>query len=117
MDKQAIEQAAVIHAKSMWGDPIRGERQREYAHHSFIAGAEFATPKWISVNDGPPKHLDPDNANDHVHCLVVRRGDICHLAWNVYHVCWDDADMDDYFCDLLDVTHYLPLDSLPNPDK
>lgn len=107
MDKQTIEQAAHEHAQ---GNAL-------YACHkaAFIEGAEWATPKWISVNDGPPQPADPESPPDHIHCLVVYKGDITILAWNTYHVCWDDEDMDDYRCDLLDVTHYLPLDSLPNP--
>lgn len=87
---------------------------------AFIAGAESATPKWISVSAGvpvPPNLITglASEYSDHIHCLVIRNGDIELLAWNIYHACWDDADMDDYCCDFNDVTMYMPLYSLPNP--
>jgi hypothetical protein len=111
MDKQTIEQAAQQYFN------VKNVTHNEWVDipAAFVAGAELGMPKWMPTNSGVPQLSDPDSASDHIHCLVVRNGDIELLAWNIYHVCWDDADMDDYCCDLHDVTMYMPLYSLPNP--
>ena len=108
MNRENIEQAATIYA-----DTYGFLKDTVVIKAGFIAGAEFSTPKWIPVSIGVPVP-DIHDSSDHIHCLVVRNGDIELLAWNINHDCWDDADMDDYCCNLNDVTMYMPLYSLPN---
>lgn len=38
-----------------------------------------------------------------------------HFLWyNKYHNCWDDEDADDFYCDIDQVSHWMPL---PEPPK
>lgn len=46
---------------------------------------------------------------EQIPCLVKLNGDFAILVWNCEHNCWDDEDGDDYECDPLAVTCYVPL--------
>lgn len=61
---------------------------------------------WISIQENLPKTNDS--------FLVVYRGQILIRMWNPDEVCWDDEDGDDYWKDVNDVSHWMPL---PEPPK
>lgn len=60
--------------------------------------------KWLNY----PKH----KPNDDERVLIIRRGrgDYWEPAvYNEEHECWDDADGDDYLCELDDVVKFLQI--------
>lgn len=54
---------------------------------------------------------------EQIPCLVVKGGQIQILQWNCEHLVWDDASGDDYYCDVEDVSHWMPLSDLPTPES
>ena len=67
---------------------------------------------WISVKDKLPDR-QPNVSYSQVQCLVIYKKEIRILTFNHEHMVWDDFDMDDYFCDINDVTHWMPLPEYP----
>jgi len=70
---------------------------------------------WISVKDRLPDRK-PNKRHSHL-CLVVFHGEAKILAYNHEHLCWDQEDLDDYFCDTADVEYWQPLPKLPNTSE
>lgn len=62
---------------------------------------------WTLTTDKP--HPDkPGKANyEQIRCLVVYRGETLLRLWNCEHLCWDDEEGDDWFCDVDDVTAWM----------
>jgi hypothetical protein len=60
----------------------------------------------------PPRQLTVKYSQ--VPCLVIHNSEIKILAFNHEHLCWDDEHYDDYYCDIKDVSHWMPLPSLPD---
>jgi hypothetical protein len=58
-----------------------------------------------SMHDLPEK--PGKMAYEQIDCLIVYRGDVLRRTWNCEHLCWDDEEGDDFFCDPLDASHYM----------
>lgn len=71
---------------------------------------------WISTLDRLPEKTGKYRY-EQIGCLVYHNGSVKMLVWNCEHDCWDDADGDDYFCDSLSPSHWMPLPSPPNTSK
>jgi hypothetical protein len=48
-----------------------------------------------------------------VWCLCVNDGEIKALVFNHKHMCLDDHSGDDYYCDIGEVPHWMPIPALP----
>lgn len=68
---------------------------------------------WIKTSDRLPEKTG-NVSYEQIPCLVVYKGYVEILLWNCQDLCWDGNDGDDYECDPLDVTHWMPL---PEPPK
>lgn len=67
---------------------------------------------WIATSDRLP--AKPDQTRyEHVDCLIVYRGQVLRRPWNCEHLCWDDEEGDDFFCDATAPTHWRPLPKPP----
>lgn len=72
-----------------------------------------AQSPWIkitSMDDLPKKKT---NSYEQVECLVRHKGETKHLVWNCEHHVWDDAHGDDFYCDALEPSHYMPFPDSP----
>lgn len=69
--------------------------------------------EWISTKDRLPEKLGKERY-EYVECLIFYKGEILKRPWNCEHRCWDDEEMDDFFCDAMAPTHWMPL---PNPPE
>lgn len=62
--------------------------------------------EWIATKD----KLHPDKPGlykyEQIRCLVIFRGRPRILMWNCEHLCWDDEEGDDFFCNAADVTYW-----------
>ena len=68
---------------------------------------------WILTTDRLPSK--PGVAEyEYVECLIFYHGGILKRPWNCEHLCWDDEEHDDFFCDPKAPTHWMPL---PEPPK
>lgn len=65
--------------------------------------------KWIRVFAGNMPKED-------IQCLVVMRdsGYIDALSWCAHYGSWDDFSGDDHFCDMEQVSFFMPFDNLPS---
>lgn len=75
--------------------------------------------QWVPTAERVPANPEGFPRNDHVPCLCAWRGengggDLRILQWNAYYKVWDDADGDDFFCEVQEVTHWMPLPPWPN---
>lgn len=68
--------------------------------------------EWISIQDRLPEK-EIGQKFSMVPCLVFRNNQIEILVFNHFSECWDDADCDDYCCDINAVTHWMPLPKAP----
>lgn len=71
---------------------------------------------WIITRDKLPDRL-PNVRYSQVPCLVYYKGLICILVFNHEHACWDDETGDDYECDILDVSHWMPFPDPPTSEE
>ena len=74
---------------------------------------------WVPTTERLPDNPEGLPRNTHVPCLCAWRGeygggDMRILQWNAYYNVWDDADGDDFFCNVQEVTHWMPLPPWPN---
>lgn len=62
---------------------------------------------WFKTAEKLP---ETKNNETQIPCLVYYKKEVMILVFNNYHKCWDDADGDDYCCDIQDVEcwRYLP---------
>ena len=68
--------------------------------------------EWTKTRDRLPEK--PGKANyEYVQCLIVYKGQMLKRPWNCEHLCWDDEEMDDHFCEPYEATHWMPLPELP----
>jgi len=73
--------------------------------------------QWIPSSERLPLPSDRADLSDHLPCLCVytKYGpEICILHWNFPFSVWDDSEGDDFFCDPIDVSHWMPLPQLPS---
>lgn len=114
-EKERIRKEAEAFSRSYSGlvDPF-GDRE-----YGYIAGAEsehLRQREWIKTIDRLP--TKPGKSSyEHVDCLIFYRGQILQRPWNCEHLCWDDEDYDDYFCDPLAPTHWRELPEPPLLDE
>ena len=74
---------------------------------------------WVPTTERLPANPEGFPRNDHVPCICAwdgenGGGDMRILQWNAYYKVWDDADGDDFFCKVQEVTHWMPLPPWPN---
>jgi hypothetical protein len=72
--------------------------------------------QWVSVTERRPKR-DPNARYSEVPCLVCHKGEIKILVFNHEHMCWDDADGDDFYCKTMEVSHWMELPPPPQFDE
>jgi hypothetical protein len=72
--------------------------------------------QWISVKERLPER-DPNARYSEVPCLVCHKGEIKILVFNHEHMCWDDADGDDFYCKTMEVSHWMELPPPPQFDE
>jgi hypothetical protein len=65
---------------------------------------------WTKMSERIPDRV-PNTRYSQVRCLCVNDGEVKVLVFNHEHMCWDDHS-DDYYCDIGEVSHWMPL---PNP--
>ena len=70
--------------------------------------------QWIPTAERLPENPEGFPGNDHVPCLCVWKHEMRIMQWNAYYKVWDDADGDDFFCQPVDVSHWMPLPDWPN---
>lgn len=66
---------------------------------------------WIRTSDRLPERVS--DRSYHTWCLVYYKGDVQVLPYNHHDRCWDDDSADDYECDPLQVSHWMPLPAAP----
>ena len=71
---------------------------------------------WVATADNPHPDKPGKKSYEIVPCLVVHKGEIEICAWNCEHGVWDDADGDDFRYQTSQVSHWMPLPSLPSPN-
>lgn len=70
---------------------------------------------WKATKEGLPEKSGKLNY-EQIPCLVISKDvGITMLVWNCEHECWDDESGDDYECDALSVSYYLPLSEIQIP--
>lgn len=72
--------------------------------------------KWKTMSSGIPER-NPNKRYSQVPCLVYHRGEVKILVFNHEHTVWDQEDYDDYYCDIGDVSHWMPLPAPPTADN
>jgi len=72
---------------------------------------ELKSPQWTKTSDSLP-----EGEAAHVDCWVIRNGCVENLPFNTHFKCWDDRDYDDYWCDALEVSHWMKQE-IPSPPK
>ena len=70
------------------------------------------TVEWIKTSDRLPEKPGKSHY-EYVECLIVYKGDVIKRPWNCEHLCWDDEEHDDFFCDPKEPTHWMPLPEPP----
>jgi len=64
-----------------------------------------------------------DNFSGHIECIIKHKTQgLLIRPWNMYHVCFDDPDYDDHFCDADQVEWWSTMphfnyDNLKEKDK
>lgn len=71
---------------------------------------------WIKTSDELPKKPGIRDY-EYVDCLIYYQGEILARPWNCEHLCWDDEHGDDWFCDALAPTHWMPMPKPPSDDS
>ena len=74
-----------------------------------------AAEGWIKItcaNDLPKK--PGKERYEYVECLIFHKGEIKMRPWNCEHLCWDDEEHDDFFCDAMEPSHYMKLPAPPS---
>ena len=51
---------------------------------------------------------------EYVECVIFYKGEFLCRPWNCEHLCWDDEQHDDHFCDALEPTHRMEVEE-PTP--
>jgi hypothetical protein len=72
---------------------------------------------WVPTAQRQPENPPGFPKDDHVACLCVWKFEMRILQWNAYYKVWDDAEGDDFFCAVQDVTHWMPLPPWPNDES
>lgn len=83
---------------------------------SFSAGYQKAHSPWMPIELQDGSYNMP---TDELFCWVILKTYPKFpklLWWNPLHMCWDDEDADDYYCELDGVTHYMEC-KIPQPPK
>lgn len=68
---------------------------------------------WRKTSEQLP--IPKDENEDQTLCLVIGiHGEgICIRAYNHFHKCWDDEDLDDNYCETLQIKYWMPLPAYP----
>jgi len=74
---------------------------------------EYSRSGWIPCKERLPERQE-NTRYSQVPCLVFKNNQVFMLVFNHEHECWDDESGDDYYCDIYDVSHWMPL---PEPPK
>lgn len=69
---------------------------------------------WTKTTDGLPKKPGKKRYEGQIPCLVVRYGQIEILVWNCEDIDWYDRFGDEYECQPLAVSHWIPLPEMPS---
>jgi hypothetical protein len=69
--------------------------------------------EWIKTTEKLPDR-QPGTKYSQVPCLVYRDRQIEILVFNHEHMVWDTADMDDFECNIYEVSYWMPLPEPPN---
>ena len=98
-------------------NPIQPQTKPEPQAPALRSGDLFGL--WVPTAERVPANPEGFPRNDHVPCLCVWLGenvggDMRILQWNAYYKVWDDAYGDDFFCNVQEVTHWMPLPPWPN---
>ena len=96
-------------------DPMREAAARISALEREVAALRERTVlppagPWVRTVDRLPGKPGKDSY-EHVDCAIFRKGEILCRPWNCEHLCWDDEDRDDFFCDALEPTHWMRLEA------
>jgi len=113
--KEEIEQAANIAYK------ISGEYPFDRLRIAFIAGAEFANPKWIKCSDRLPEIIEGEAYSQNVLAIVdgYTNIQVMCLFWIdaqsgfVWCNCYGKIDGDGEFDDNYNVLMWMPLPQMP----
>lgn len=63
---------------------------------------------WIKIEDAESLPKKPGLKNyEQFDCMVLHQGDLKHLVWNCEHLCWDDCEGDDFYCDAVEPSFYM----------
>lgn len=46
---------------------------------------------------------------EYVDCWIVKDGKVIERPWNCEHECFDDQEYDDWFCNMEDVSAWMPI--------
>lgn len=68
---------------------------------------------WAKPQDRLPEKPGK-KSYEYVDCLIVYKGEVIQRPWNCEHLCFDDVDYDDFFCNAVDVDWWMPLPKAPD---
>ena len=71
--------------------------------------------KWIETKNQKPvlSEKQKNEVYPHTLCLTFHKGEQKILAYNHKEDCWDNEDMDDYYCNTQDVSCWMELPDNP----
>ena len=73
-----------------------------------------AVSPWIKITSAEVLPKKPGlKSYEYVDCLIFHNGEIKKRPWNCEHLCWDDEEYDDFYCDALEPTYYMRLPAPP----
>jgi len=67
------------------------------------------TLEWIKTKD----QLPDTEKHKQVACLTCTGHEIKILVFNGVDLCWDTADFDDYYCNIVNVEYWMELPDIP----
>ena len=62
---------------------------------------------WTLTIEKPHPDKPGKASYEQIRCLVVHNGEVLIRWWNCEHLCWDDEQADDHFCNVADVTAWM----------
>lgn len=109
---QRVPQRSVRHEVTGTGFAAMFSEDKSAEVVAEMLAADKPASPWIRTADRLPELPAGSNAS-HVWVLAFHKGEQKILPYNPHHKCWDDESGDDYMCDPLEVSHWMPKQDDP----